>query len=409
MNPWLKKVIIVAPPVVIAGVYLNLIPVGPNLRDSFKTLMGNEKTRPAPVVVPLVEKIRGEVLMKASPKESAVQLKGGEILKEGSSFATGEESSVLLSFNGTFSWKLLITPETQVNIDELMKMREVQTTIVNVIRGGVIIEVENKNEAQRNFIVRSNFASFSVKAGKFSILTNGEKRSLVTVHKGVVEADNYKLMKKTLVREGNTFIVNREGEQKVELDVEVLDLYDWDLSRLDLRIPEIEEVTVKTGDVSPLIDETEKKKIAKLKEIDEAITEFRAQNENLSREMNILKESAEQSREGFRNESRNVNRDIRCLETSASECNLYNAKILYERGFPRMWGNPRYKKSLILELQKYLKERNEEIITREEEAKALVKLMSLRESALNAVVSDRAREANLEKLILLLQDDRLKR
>lgn len=409
MNPWLKKVIIIVPPIVIAGVYLDLIPVGPELRQSISDLMHKESLRPAPEIVPRVEKIRGEVFMKASPKEDPVQVKGSEILKEGSSFATGETSAVLLSYRGSYSWRLLMTPKTQVNIDELMKMREVQTSVFNVIRGAVIVEVENKSDAPRNFIVRTNFASLSVKAAKFSILTDGEKRSLVTVHKGAVEADNYKLMEKTLIREGNTFIVNREGEQKVELDLEVLDLYEWDLSRLDQKIPQIEEVTEKTGDLSPIINETEKKKIAQLKEIDEAISEFRAQNENLTREMNILRENAEQSREGFQNESRNVNRDIRCLETSASECKLFNAKILYERGFPRMWGTPRYKKSLILELQKYLKERNEEIILREEEANTLVRLMALRESALKAVSVDRSREANLERLIPLLQDDRLKR
>lgn len=409
MNPWLKKVIFVAPPAVIAAVYLNLIPVGPTFRTKIDTLIGKEKNQTAQVVSPLVEKVRGEVFMKETPRDAAVQLKGDEILKEGASFATGENSSALLSHNGSYSWKFLVTSDTQVNIDVLMKMRDVQTSIINVIKGGAIISVNNNSDAPRNFIVRTKFASFAVKDATFSILTDGEKRTLVTVHKGLVEADNFKLMEKTPVREGSTYIVNRDGEQKAELDLDALDLYDWDLSHIDQKLPAIDEVTGKTGDVSPVIDDSEKKKLAQLKEIDQVITDFQARNEDLNRELRILSENAEQSREGFRNETKNVNKDIRCLETSNSECNLFNAKILYEKGFPRMWGNPRYRTSLVAGLQKYLQEREEEVSIREEEARILAKLMTLRESALKAVQVDRSREANLDKLIPLLQDDRLRR
>ncbi len=74
-----------------------------------------------------------------------------------------------------------------------------------------------------------------------------------------------------------------------------------------------------------------------------------------------------------------------------------------------MWGNPRYRTSLVVGLQKYLQERDEEVVIREEEARNLAELMSSRDAALKAVEHDRSRELNLDKLIPLLQDERLRR
>ena len=409
MNPWIKKVILVAPPVVIAGVYLNVIPVGPSMRKKIDTFMTSEKPKENVTAIPQISKVRGDVFMKETPKSGPVLVKGGEILKEGSSFATGENSSVLLVHQGSYNWKLLLGPGTQVNIDELMKMKDLQTSVVYVIKGGVILKIENESDVPRNFIVRTNFASFAVKEGNFSVLADGEKRSLMTVHKGAIEAENYKLMEKATVREGYTYIVNREGEHKIQLDLDAMDLYNWDIEQIDQQFPAIDEVTGKTGDVSPIIDDSEKKHLALLKEIDGVISDFRQHNEDLARELRVIQENATKSREGLRNETRNVNKDIRCLETSNSECNLFNSKILYERGFPRMWGNPRYRTSLVVGLQKYLQERNDEVSAREEEAQTFTKLMSLRASVLRAAESDRSQEKNLEKIIRILQDERLRR
>ena len=74
-----------------------------------------------------------------------------------------------------------------------------------------------------------------------------------------------------------------------------------------------------------------------------------------------------------------------------------------------MWGNPRYRTSLVVGLQKYLQERNDEVSAREEEAQTFTKLMSLRASVLRAAESDRSQEKNLEKIIRILQDERLRR
>lgn len=408
MHPSLKKIILIAPPLVIAGVYFNYIPLGPSVRQKLDSFIGKNKEVAENVPVPLVEKINGDVFMKDSPQAEPLMVKAGTVLKSGLSFSTLENSSVLLSDSGSFSWKLLVSAETQVNIDELMKASESKTSVFYLVKGGVILSTESNGDPRKSFTLRTRFASFEVKSATFSVLA-GENRSLMTVHKGAVEADNYKLKEKTVVREGNTYIVNREGVKKVELDLEARDLYNWNVQEIENKLPTIEEVTAKVGDIQDAPSGEAKKKLDNLKAIDELITDFRTENEGLNRELEILKDNASKSREGFLAEAKNVNKDIQCLETSTSECNLFNAKVLYERGFPRLWGNPRYRNSLVVGLEKYLQERNEEVTNREEEAATLAKLMTAREAILKIAEKDRAGETNLERIAPLLQDARLRR
>lgn len=409
MNIWLKRVSLILPPVIIAGVYFNIIPVGSEIRNKIDAILKSEEKAPEKQIFPVAEKILGEVYFKELPSFPPVPLKGGEILKEKQSFATGPASSLLLTYRGPDSWMIRVSPDAQVNIDELMKMKDVQTTTLNLMQGGVIIQMKQNSSASRKIQVRTKFASFSVSDGAFAILTDGETRTLMTVKRGLVEAENFKLMEKTPVREAHTYFTNREGEKKVELDLDAMDLYNWDPSDLTAGFPVLEKVVVVVGDLGPTPDDKEKAKLQLLKDIDIAIQEFKQETEKLAREHEILQENAEQSQVGLREEKVRVNKDIRCLETSPFECNLFSEKILLMRGFPRTWGNPQYRNSLVVGLGKYLQERNEEVQSREEEAKVLSKLMLARGSILRAVESDRAAERNLDKIIRTLQDDRLRR
>jgi hypothetical protein len=408
MNIWLKRVSFVLPPVIVAGVYFNKIPVGPSIRKKIDSLMTEEKLPPKKVY-PLVEKVRGEVYVKDHASFPPVLLKGGELLKEGQSLATGPHGALLLSYRGPDTWFIRISPDTQVNVDELLKMKKEQSTTINLLHGGLIVRMNNVTGSARAIEVRTKFASFTARSGRFAVLTDGETRTLMTVQQGMAEAENFKLMERSSVRGGYTYFINREGEKKIQLDLDALDLYNWEPTDIDGIIPSPGKVIGVIGDLGPTPDDQEKAKLEVLKEIDASILEFKNENEKLRREYNILNDNAEQSRIGFRAERAKVNKDIHCLETSTFECNLFSEKILLLRGFPRTWGNPQYRNSLVVGLGKYLQERNEEVAGREEEAKILADLMAKREAALKAVEADRAREKNLDKLMLILQADLLRR
>ena len=409
MDPRLKRLAVILPALLIIGVYTNFIPVGPEIKGKLSSIFKSEEIKQKKEVFPIVEKIYGEVMMREKPSYPPVQLKGGELLKEGATLTTGENSGALLTYRSYYHWEARISSNTQVNIDELMKLKPEDTTVFNLVSGAITLKVKNTSGTARSMNVRTKFASFGVTGTTFAVLTDGLKRSLMTVHEGIVMADNYKLSAKTKVIEGHTYLVNREGESKIILDLDAVNLYDWQIQNLDKEIPSINDVISKTGDVGPTLDEQEKVQLTLLKEIDEKIVEFKNANKDLLRELENLQENAVQSREGLRVETVKVDKDIRCLQTSAFECNLFSDKVLVSRGYPRMWGNPRYRSSLVVELQKYLIERNEEVAGREEEAKVLAKLMSARSAILNKMEEHRKNGTDIDKIIPTLQDDRLRR
>lgn len=48
-----------------------------------------------------------------------------------------------------------------------------------------------------------------------------------------------------------------------------------------------------------------------------------------------------------------IEQDVTCLEQTTSKCDLKNESYLFEKGFPKDFGNPKYIKSLIEELKRY--------------------------------------------------------
>ncbi len=406
MDPRLKRLAFILPLLIIFGVYKNYIPVGSGIKSFFQS---KEVAKPMPKAYPVVEKVIGEVMMKEKPSYPPVKLKGGELLKAGATITTGEKSAAILAYRSYYKWEARVSENTQVNIDELMKMDPEDKTIFNLVTGAIMMRMKNTSGTVRNMTVRTKYASFAVRGTTFSVLSDGEKRSVMTVQEGVVVADNYKLTDKSKVIEGHSYLVNREGDSKIILDLDAVNLYDWNVENPIPESPSIDDVVAKTGDVGPTLDDQEKNQLTLLKEIDEKIAEFKTVNTELTRELETLNENAVQSRQGLKEESVKVNKDIKCLETSSFECNLFSEKVLVARGYPRMWGNPRYKSSLIVELQKYLVERNDDVAGREDEAKILAKLMTARRSVLSTMEEDRKNVTNIEKIIPTLQDERLRR
>lgn len=408
MHPNLKKILFVLPPLLIAGVFFNLIPVGGDLRKHIDSYFSPEKKVEIERISATIEKISGDVTYQERPGLPVVKLKGGETLTEGATIVTGEKSSALLSLKGTYRWSVKIGPESQVNIDELMKMKSEETTFFNLVRGGLILVLENKSGTPRRVNVRTKFASFAVRGTTIAVLTDEEKQSLMTVHDGTVEAENFREMSKSVVKTGHTYLINRDGKSKIELDYEALGIYDWNTDNLEAPLPKIEEVIQKVGDIGLAPDEKEKAKLLLLKDIDENISLFKNLSDSLRRDSDIARENAEETKRGYLEEKGKIDRDIRCIETSPSECELYSAKILRDNGFPRLWGNPRYKDSMIEGLREYLRKRTDVVREREEKAGDLSRIVKARDEVLRAVESDRKEEKNLEKLLPLLQDERLR-
>ncbi len=408
MDPTFKKIIFFLPPLIIAGVFFNIIPLDKNIRDHFESFFSSDTKVEIKRINATVEKIFGEATFQEKPNLPVTKLIVGQILTEGASIVTGEKSSVLLTLKGTYQWKVRLSSKTQVNIDELMKMKTEETTFFNLVRGGLILVLENKSGIPRRVNVRTKFASFAVRGTTIAVLTDEEKQSLMTVHDGTVEAENFKEMSKSIVKTGHTYLINRDGKSKIELDYEALGLYNWDTEDLDVEFPEIFDVIEKVGDIGLAPDEKEKEKLKLLKEIDENMTMFKNQNDSFHRDLDLLRENAEETNKGYLDEKAKIERDIRCIETSVSECRLYSAKILQENGFPRLWGNPRYKASMVEGLKDYIGKRNEVVRERTEKANDLSRLVKTRDEVFGAVMEDRKQEKNLEKLLPLLQDQRLR-
>ena len=408
MHPTFKKILLILPPLLIVGVFFNIIPVGNDIRKQIDSFFSSEKKVEVKLVDATVEKVFGEATFQEKPGLPVVPLKDGTVLRQGASIVTGEKSSVLLSLKGTYQWNVRLGSNSHVNIDELMKMKTEETTFFNLVRGGLILVLENKTGIPRRVHVRTKFASFAVRGTTIAVLTDEEKESLMTVHDGTVEAENFKEMTKSLVKTGHTYLINRDGKSKIALDYEALGLYNWDTQNLEVDLPQIKDVIEKVGDIGLAPDEKEKAKLQLLKEIDENITLFRTQNDSFHRDLDILMENAEETKKGYLDERSKIERDIRCIETSPSECRLYSAKILQENGFPRLWGNPRYKASMVEGLKDYLGKRNEVVRERQEKANDLARLVKNRDAVLSAVEADRKQETNLEKLLPLLQDVRLR-
>jgi predicted ribosome quality control (RQC) complex YloA/Tae2 family protein len=232
---------------------------------------------------------------------------------------------------------------------------------------------------------------------------------VLTVREGIVEAENFKESQKSLIRDGHSYLVNREGESKTEYDLDTIDLFNWDSVKVDEPLPTLDAVVEKLGDLGPTLDDQEKARIQLWKEVDEKINGFRKTDEELNRELEILTENADLSRKGLTEERKKIEQDIRCIKTSVTECLLSSEKILLQEGFPRLWGTPQYRNSMVVGLQKYLQGREEEVKSREEEALEIKKLMQRRAAALRAMEVDRKNETNPEKIMLLLQDARLRR
>lgn len=404
MDPRIKRIAFLLPPVIIAGVWFDLIPIAPGLRskiDSFKVAPPAVKKN-----LPLLVAHTGAVSFRERPALPESPVKGGEVLSEGSSLTVPEESSALITFTDTDTWKLRVAGGTRINVDKLSPA----STIINLVKGSIVLSAKNNSGRIRPVSVRTSFASFTFSSATVAVISDADKWNLMSVKEGTVVAENFKLMEKTQVHEGFSYLINRDGIAKNQLELSAIDLFHWDLSRPDPTVPAIDQVLVKFEEsVAAVPDEKEKIRQDNLSSIDEALKNFRKEHADLQRELEILAGNARDSREGFVSERRKVDKDIRCLQTSVSECNLFSEKILLLQGFPRTWGNPAYRESLVTGLRKYLQGREEEVGAREEEARILGELMKKREAALSTAETLRSREENPDRVVPLLQDARLRR
>lgn len=404
MDPRIKHIAFLLPPVIIAGVWFDFIPIAPGIRTRINSL--KEVNTSPKKTLPILTSVTGTVFFRERPALPEGTAKGNELLSDGSSLVTADGASALITFTDSDTWKLRLAAGSRVNFDKVSE----DGTILNLVHGSAILSAKNNTGRVRPVSIRTNFASFTTSGALFAVTSETDKWTLLSVKEGIVIAENFKLMQKTQIHEGFNYLVKREGEARNQLELSAIELYNWDFSQPNPGLPAIEDV-LKTFDerVAPVADEKEKLHQEKLVQVDEALKSFRTEHDGFRRELQILSDNARDSREGFVTERRRIERDIRCLQTSVSECNLYSEKILLLRGFPRTWGNPRYRSEIVVGLQKYLQEREDEVSIREDEARVLEELMKKRDAALSSAETNRTQEKDLDSIIPSLQDARLKR
>ena len=390
--------------------------------DSLKKAALNDKTRPveAAVIVrslPKIMKTRGTILI--SDSNSLPRLaKLGEELKQGSSIETKEKSFVLLSFGDKYSCYVRIGSNSKLNIDELLlnsQNNNSEQSFVSLIKGTLSVAVKKMNETPV-IKIKTAFAIFGVRGTQFSVLTDAINYSLLVVKEGKVEAENVIAFRKRIVSTGASYLVNKNGEEKEFSDTEMINKFEWDLENLTIDHPEMEEMITMLGnpDLSPkkedFVINSTPDKTKSLKELVQIeIDIFKRYDvdlqDYLSNDIQFLNELLLISEK----ERLKIKNDIFCLSTTRSQCDLYSEKLLMSRGFPRTFGTPRFIQMMIEDLNKYMKEQDDQISVAKSDKASLEDLISKRKILLENVEKQFLAGTELETIIPRLKDDKMRR
>ena len=390
--------------------------------ESLKKAALNDKTRPveAAVIVrslPKIMKTRGTILI--SDSNSLPRLaKVGEELKQGSSIETKEKSFVLLSFGKKYSCNVRLGSNSKLNIDELLlnsKDNNSEQSMFNLIKGTLSVAVKKKNETP-GIKIKTVFAIFGVRGTQFSVLTDAINYSLLVVKEGKVEAENIIAFKKRFFSTGTSYLVNKNGVEKEYSDPEMINKFEWDLENLTIDQPEIDEMITMLGNpdldkenedsvVNPALDKSKTLKelvqieIDIFKRYDLDLQDYLSNDAQFLNELLLISEK----------ERPKIKNDIFCLSTTRSQCVLYSEKLLMSRGFPRTFGTPRFIQMIIEDLNKYMKEQDEQISVAKSDKASLEDLISKRKSLLGNVEKQFLADTELETIIPRLKDDKMRR
>ena len=200
------------------------------------------------------------------------------------------------------------------------------------------------------------------------------------------------------------------------LNPEMINKFEWDLENLTIDQPEIDEMITMLGNpdldkkkedsvVNPALDKSKSLKelvqieIDIFKRYDLDLQDYLSNDAQFLNELLLISEK----------ERPKIKNDIFCLSTTRSQCDLYSEKLLITRGFPRTFGTPRFIEMIIEDLNKYVKEQDEQISLAKSDKASLEDLISKRKVLLESVEKQFLADMDLETIIPRLKDDKMRR
>jgi hypothetical protein len=319
---------------------------------------------------PKIEKLGGEVEI-SEPNTASRRAIKGDILKKDMVLTTGKNSFVFIALEGEYSWQLRLSANTKVNINELMTERgpeKSKNTLLDLIKGGLLFSISKRNNNDR-FEVKTPTAVFAVRGTKFSVIKD-EDSVVLAVKNGVVEVENLINGIKSSVTVGEAYLANNSGRISLNKNEELISKFDWDTHSENLSIaPEmsiIKEIlgsdqSQNSNPDSNLQPETTPKDtdssgLIKTNDLEQILTKFREDNRTLEENKKLAELNLSKIESELKKKMLLISDDISCLKNSTTGCNLHNEQLIISRGFPRTWGSPALRMSIIEDLNKYADE-----------------------------------------------------
>ena len=334
----------------------------------------------------------------------------GEEIAAGAVVETADKSTVLIKFGGSYHCEMRLGANSKINIDTLAKSAPgaiQESTMINLIKGGIytLLVGDTKEVDVR---VKTFAAVFAVRGTKFTVLTDGTNRSLLSVHEGKVQTENFITGKVTSVVGGSNYVVDNLGKEAVSYEAETLRKLNWEDSSEapESDMTSIVGLHVETSQAKPTEDT--KTQIDPVQLVESEFTIFREVNGDIQENVALLKDQQQQYIKNWEQESPKIASDINCIQKSNFQCDLFSEKILLKRGFPRTHGSPRLKQSLVEELKKYMVEREAEIDELREKINNFETLLDKRVLVLKEAEEVWKNNPNPDAILPKLQDKTLR-
>jgi hypothetical protein len=342
-----------------------------------------------------------------------------EVIKEGYTVETNEESTALLSFGKGYKCLVRLLPETKLKIEKLLTLKadgtKGETSLFYLFNGQIIVQLSNL-PPEANVDFKTKLSRYSPGASVSAMATDSETFAVLAVKNGTARAENLKSLKFEMILAGENHLVDVEGHERKSSIPEVLTYFEWDIRKhlpqkidfqeiLSLTGGSFEDKPVAQVDSAQLTGEA-------IKILEDKISlemmHFRDYSTKLRDEILSGQEGLTHLRRAQEKETLRIQADINCLET-ASKCDLYSEKLLLSRGFPRLHHSARMSASIIKDLRLYLEEQKSKADEKQKEIEELIKLERKRSETMSWVLSRKSDKAQLNDILSRLQDQSLLR
>jgi hypothetical protein len=355
-----------------------------------------------------IKEITGQAVLSktkaVAPRPAVIE----DELVQASRLETAQHSFLLLQFGQYDEFQLRLEADSKISVDELHSVDGGKTLIsLHLARGKALLKVSDISQRVQ-VQLRILGASHASTNGEFMALTDGKNYSLLMVNEGVVKSRLFHSHADRELPAGFSLWLDATGKEKLESNSELLQKFDW---QLDSSIPQ-DKVTLdqELGRVFPVVKTTpvpSPDAIRRMDQLKKELINFEQYNESLQQEIEREKILVDRFKQKIASEKNEVLQDINCIEKSKSECRLFSEKVLLKRGFPRNFGDQRYRKSMAQSLQAYLVERQQELQSWHRKIGDWQQLLMRRQQLLAWARHESKQDAEPEAILRKLQDPQL--